>query len=86
MVVVGAVPFGEKSSIDPVQLVGEKAIVGSIMGTLKPHYDIPKYIELYRVGQLPIDKLVQAEYPLDKINEAITAAQKKEFIKAIIRM
>jgi Zn-dependent alcohol dehydrogenase len=85
-VVVGAVPFGEKATIDPVQLVGEKAIMGSIIGTLKPHYDIPKYIELYRTGQLPIDKLIQAEYPLEKINEAIEAAQKGEFLKAIIKM
>jgi len=85
-VVVGAVPFGEKVSIDPVQLVGEKAIMGSIIGTLKPHYDIPKYIELYREGKLPVDKLIQAEYTLDKINEAITAAQKGKFLKAIIKM
>ena len=85
-VVVGAVPFGEKASIDPVQLVGEKTLMGSIIGTLKPKYDIPKYIELYRTGQFPVDKLVQAEYPLDKINEAITAAQNGEFLKAIITM
>jgi Zn-dependent alcohol dehydrogenase len=85
-VVVGAVPFGEKASIDPVQLVGEKTIMGSIIGTLKPKYDIPKYIELYRTGQFPVDKLVQAEYPLNKINEAITAAQNGEFLKAIIIM
>lgn len=85
-VVVGAVPFGEKATIDPVQLVGEKAIMGSIIGTLKPHYDIPRFIELYRAGQLPVDKLIQAEYPLDKINEAIEAAEKGEFLKAIIKM
>lgn len=86
LVVVGAVPFGEKVSIDPVQLVGEKTIMGSIIGTLKPHYDIPRYIELYRAGQFPVDKLIQAEYPLDKINEAVTAAEKGEFLKAIIRI
>ena len=85
-VVVGAVPFGERASIDPVQLVGEKTIKGSIIGSLKPHYDIPKYIELYRTGQFPVDKLIQAEYPLERINEAITAAQNGEFLKAIITM
>jgi Zn-dependent alcohol dehydrogenase len=85
-VVVGAVPFGEKATIDPVQLVGEKNIMGSIIGTLKPHYDIPKYIEMYRAGQLPVDRLIQAEYPLEKINEAIEAAEKGEFLKAIIKM
>ena len=85
-VIVGAVPFGEKATIDPVQLVGEKTLMGSIIGTLKPQYDIPRYIELYRAGQLPVDKLIQAEYPLDKINEAITAAEKGEFLKAIIKV
>jgi Zn-dependent alcohol dehydrogenase len=85
-VVVGVVPFGEKIPIDPVELAGEKTIMGSIIGTLKPRYDIPRYIELYRAGQFPVDKLIQAEYPLEKINEAITAAEKGEFLKAVITM
>jgi Zn-dependent alcohol dehydrogenase len=85
-VVVGAVPFGKKASIDPIQLLAEKTLAGSTIGTLKPHFDIPKYVELYMAGQLPIDKIIQAEFRLDQINEAIAAVERGEFIKTIIRM
>jgi S-(hydroxymethyl)glutathione dehydrogenase / alcohol dehydrogenase len=84
-VVIGAVPFGIKAPIDPIQLLAEKTIAGSTIGTLKPQSDIPRYIELFQSGHLPVDRLIQAEYPLEKINEAISAIEKGDSIKAIIK-
>jgi Zn-dependent alcohol dehydrogenase len=84
-VVIGAVPFGAKAPIDPQQLLSEKTITGSTIGTLKPQYDIPRYIELYQSGRLPVDRLIQAEFPLEKINDAIAAIEKGKFVKAIIK-
>jgi aryl-alcohol dehydrogenase len=84
-VVVGAPPPGTIASIDIVQFLSEKTVTGSTIGSLKPQYDIPRLIELYKDGLLPVDKLIQAEYPLSRINEAFAAAEKGEFIKAIIK-
>jgi Zn-dependent alcohol dehydrogenase len=83
---VGVVPFGAKIPIDAIQLVGEKALMGSVIGTLKPQIDIPKYVALYKQGRLPVDKMVQAEYTLEQINQAIADIERgSSFIKAIIR-
>jgi Zn-dependent alcohol dehydrogenase len=84
-VVVGAPGPGVAAAIEITGLLAEKTVTGSTIGSLKPQFDIPRLIELFKQGRLPVDRLVQAEYPLDKINEAFAAAEKSEFIKAIIK-
>ncbi|HEY2675111.1 MAG TPA: Zn-dependent alcohol dehydrogenase [Rugosimonospora sp.] len=48
----------------------EKRIVGSLYGSSNPLIDIPRLLELYRAGRLPIDQLIGRRYPLDSINDA----------------
>lgn len=51
------------------QLVGEERLVrGSYLGSGVPARDIPRYIELYRHGRLPVDRLMGEVYALDDIN------------------
>ena len=50
-------------------LVGdEKAIRGSYMGSCVPERDVPAFIELYKQGRLPIDRLRSGTLPLADIN------------------
>jgi Zn-dependent alcohol dehydrogenase len=84
-VVVGVPPHGTTAPIEISHLLAEKTITGSTIGSLKPQFDIPRLVELYKAGQLPVDKLIQAEYPLEKINDAFADAEKGAFIKAIIK-
>lgn len=52
------------------KLVGEeKTIRGSYLGSGVPSRDIPKYIDLYSSGKLPVDKLMGRTFTLDDINE-----------------
>lgn len=54
----------------PVTLVAEeRTLKGSYIGTAVPSRDIPRYIELYRRGRLPVDKLMSGTLGLDDINE-----------------
>jgi alcohol dehydrogenase len=46
----------------------EKAIRGSYMGSCVPERDVPAYIELYRQGRLPIDRLKSGLIRLEDIN------------------
>jgi len=39
------------------------------MGSCVPVRDIPRYIELYRQGKLPVDKLINKSIGFDKIND-----------------
>lgn len=57
-------------SLSLSQLVGEeREIRGSYLGSGVPAVDIGRYIELYRAGRLPVDRLMGETYTLDQINE-----------------
>jgi alcohol dehydrogenase len=59
-------------TVAPVQLVAEeRTIKGSYIGSSVPGRDIPRYIELFRAGHLPIDKLVGDHVGLTDINAAL---------------
>jgi len=46
----------------------EKSIRGSYMGSCVPERDVPIFIELYKQGRLPIDRLKSGTLPLADIN------------------
>jgi alcohol dehydrogenase len=66
---VGLPHPNQQLSIQAVSLVGqEKTLRGSYMGSAVPKRDIPRYIELYRDGGLPVDALLSPSLRLDEIN------------------
>ncbi len=48
----------------------EKTVKGSYYGTANPPLDFVKFAELYRVGKLPLDRLISKRYSLNQINDA----------------
>jgi len=53
-----------------LQLVGEeREVQGSYLGSGAPAVDIARYIDLYKAGRLPVDKLLGRTFTLDEINE-----------------
>ncbi|RVU21904.1 zinc-dependent alcohol dehydrogenase family protein [Methylobacterium oryzihabitans] len=74
-------------TLPPVGLVGEERIVrGSYMGSCVPARDIPRYIELYRRGRLPVNKLMSGTSPLDQINEGLDLLDQGKVIRQVIAM
>lgn len=69
--ILGLAPIGATFSIEAWRFLREVTITGCTVGSVRPKIDIPKYIDLFMAGKLPLDKLVTARYPLDKINDAI---------------
>ena len=51
-------------------LIAEKKYIGSIGGSCRPDRDFPMFLRWYHEGELDLDALVTARYPLDAINEA----------------
>jgi alcohol dehydrogenase len=49
-------------------VAAERTIKGSYLGGCVPSRDIPQYIEWYRAGKLPVDRLVGERLTLDEIN------------------
>ncbi len=70
--ITAGLPHPQKTlSISPVQMVGEeRTLKGSYLGSCVPVRDIPVYIDLYRAGKLPVDRLMSDRISLDQINEA----------------
>lgn len=65
----GLAPAKAEFSFSPYQLVSdEKALRGSYMGSAVPERDVPRFVNLYKQGKLPVQKIRTATIPLDDIN------------------
>ncbi len=70
-----------------VQLVAEeRALKGSYIGTAVPARDVPRLIELYRRGRLPVDRLVSGTLPLDAINAGFDRLADGSGVRQIVRI
>ena len=68
--VTAGLPHPDKRfALPPVQLVAEERILrGSYIGSSVPARDIPRYIEMYQRGKLPVDRLMGEKLTLENIN------------------
>jgi alcohol dehydrogenase len=56
-------------SVAHVNIVAEeRTIKGSYLGSCIPSRDIPRYIEWFQAGQLPVNRLLSGSFPLEDIN------------------
>ncbi|MGB4582790.1 MAG: zinc-dependent alcohol dehydrogenase family protein [Rhodoferax sp.] len=59
----------KRFALPPVQLVAEeRTLRGSYIGSAVPARDIPRYIDLYQRGKLPVDRLMGEHLALEDIN------------------
>jgi S-(hydroxymethyl)glutathione dehydrogenase/alcohol dehydrogenase len=82
--VIGMIPLGQKLEIDGFQLLMEKRLQGSSMGSNKFRLDMPQYIEWYLDGKLKLDELVSGTMTLDRINEGFAAMKSGELARQLI--
>jgi Zn-dependent alcohol dehydrogenase len=62
----------------------EKIVTGSFYGSCSPQVDMPRLLDLYMDGRLPLDRLVSRTYRLEEINEAFAAMNSGEVARAVI--
>ena len=58
-------------ALPAVLAIGEKKVVGSLLGSCNSLRDIPKLIALDRAGRLDLSALITARRPLAEINDAL---------------
>lgn len=63
----------------------EKTIKGSLFGSSNPQFDIPRYLDMYNLGQLKLDELVTTEYRLEDINEGYQDLLAGRNVRGLIR-
>jgi aryl-alcohol dehydrogenase len=81
---VGAAPLGTEVTLDMNSIMFGRTVVGIIEGQSVPDVFIPKLVELYCQGRLPIEKLVTF-YKLDEIDQAVRDSESGKVIKAVLR-
>jgi Zn-dependent alcohol dehydrogenase len=62
----------------------EKTLKGSYYGSTHPQADMPRLLQLYKAGKLPIDRLISRRYPLDRVNEAYDALLAGEVARSVL--
>jgi alcohol dehydrogenase len=74
-------------SVPHVGIVAEeRTIKGSYLGSCDPARDIPRYIQMYRQGRLPVDKLLSERLPLDDINAAFDRLADGQTVRQIVTL
>jgi len=64
----------------------ERTLKGSYVGSSVPKRDMPRYINLFKEGRLPVDELVAEFITLDEINEGFDKLAKGDYSRIIIKM
>lgn len=71
-VTVGLPAPDARAEISPLLLTAEaRTIIGSYLGSAVPSRDIPRYVELWREGRLPLEQLVSSRIALGDIAGAM---------------
>jgi Zn-dependent alcohol dehydrogenase len=84
-VLVGAAPMADMLSLFPFEFLLGKTLKGSLVGNVRMLLDVPKYVDLFMQGLIPLQKLRPTYFSLEQINEAVTALDKGDVTVAIIR-
>ncbi len=64
----------------------ERTMKGSYVGSCVPARDIPRFIELYKQGRLPVNKLLTDRLRLDDINEGFDRLDRGEVSRLIVTL
>jgi Zn-dependent alcohol dehydrogenase len=71
-VTVGLPSPDARVSLSPLTLTAEaRTVIGSYLGSAVASRDIPRYIELWRAGLLPIERLISSQIGLSELDAAM---------------
>lgn len=86
-VTVGLPSQEQVVKLSPAALVADgRSLVGSYLGSAIPSRDIPLFVDLWRAGRLPVERLISSHIPLDRINEAMDALADGHVLRQIVRV
>jgi alcohol dehydrogenase len=84
-VTAGLPPPSATWPMGPVHLVAEeRTLKGSYIGTCVPSRDLPRYIDLYKQGRLPVDKLKTGTLTLDEINHGFDLLHEGKAVRQVV--
>ncbi|WP_433766125.1 Zn-dependent alcohol dehydrogenase [Pseudomonas putida] len=82
--VIGMLKPGLKIELDPLQLLHERRIQGSLMGSNRFPVDMPRLVDFYMQGRLKLDEMISQRIKLEQINEAFDELRRGELARSVI--
>ena len=84
-VTAGLPPSTAMLPLPAVSLVAEeRTLKGSYIGTCVPSRDIPRFVDLFSQGRLPVDKLLTGRLKLDEINVGFDLLHEGKAIRQVV--
>ena len=84
-ITVGLPHPSQQLSIPAISLVAEeRTLKGSYLGSCVPDRDIPRFIDLYRAGRLPVERLLTHRLALDELNEGFDRLAAGEAVRQVV--
>ncbi|NYG55839.1 alcohol dehydrogenase catalytic domain-containing protein [Nocardioides perillae] len=75
------------AQVSPLLLVAEaRTIVGSYLGSAVPQRDVPVFVDLWRDGRLPVERLVSGRIGLDEVNAGMDALADGTALRQVIEL
>lgn len=71
-------------SIHGIDLMNEKKLQGSLVGSNRFRVDMPRLVEFYLSGRLCLDDLIAGHVELESINECFAQLQSGEVVRNLI--
>lgn len=85
-VVIGNAPHGSEARLDPQQLNLGKRLLGTWGGDSDPDRDYPRYARLLDSGRLNLRPLLNCDYTLERINDALDDLAHGRAVRPVVRM
>jgi S-(hydroxymethyl)glutathione dehydrogenase/alcohol dehydrogenase len=85
LVLVGMAAKGDTFAFEQFPFVdGGRTILGSNYGSTVPQRDFPRLARLHVEGRLPIDRLIEAEIPLDELEDALDRLRRRVGARRVV--
>lgn len=82
--IIGMIPVGTMIELHGPELLREKKLQGSNMGSNRFRVDMPRYVDFYMQGRLNLDKMVSKTIKLEQINQAFEELRTGNIARSVI--
>lgn len=82
--IIGMVPEGQMIEIHGADLLSDKKLQGSNMGSNHFRVDMPRFVEFYLAGKLHLDDMIARRIKLEQINEAFDEMRTGQIARSVI--
>ncbi len=82
--VIGMIPVGTMVEVHGPDLLSEKKLQGSNMGSNRFRVDMPRFVDFYLSGKLHLDEVISKHIRLEDVNDALEALKTGQEARHVI--